>query len=87
VRSSPGQERLLRALETVLDEFQTWQTARLRIGVQLTSDFQLSSPTDEEVGAMLEDYGVFAMALRLVAGQLEEEVEESVNRYYDWLCD
>ena len=81
------QERLLRALETVLDEFRSWQTARLRVGIQLMADFQLSSPTEEEVCALLGDYGVFAVALRLVADQLEEEVDETVNRFYDWLCD
>ena len=81
------QERLLRTLETVLEEVRAWQIARLHIRTQIMADFRLPSPTEEDICATLEDYGVLAVALRQIADHLEKEVDETMNAYYDWLYD
>jgi len=81
------QDRLLHTLEAVLEEVNNWQTLRRHIRAQLLADFHLSSPTQDEVDSILEDYAVFALALRLIADHLEAEVDDTTNDYYDWLYD
>ncbi len=81
------QERFLHTLETVLEEVKAWQTGSLHIRAQIMADFQLSSPTEKEVCTTLEDYGVWAVALRQIADHLEKEVDATTNDYYDWLYD
>ena len=83
----PG-DALLKALETVLAQYDEWKKTELRIQSQIAFDFQLRSlPSQDQVCDALQQFGVFAVALRLVADQLEAEVEESTNQFYDWLYD
>jgi len=84
---SQRQDSLLHALEVVLREVEGWQTARRHVRAQLISDFQLSSLTQDEVCTILEDYGVWAVALRQIADHLEREVDDTTNDFYDWLYD
>lgn len=86
-RTADSQERLLRSLEAVLTEMRLWEAVRFQVRVQIMADFQMSGPSEEDARAALQDYGVFAMALRRIADRLDEEVEDMVNSYYDWLTD
>ncbi len=82
------EDALLEAIEAVLAQYQEWKNIRLDIQTQIALDFHsLSLPTQEWVSDALHHFGVFAIALRRVADQLEKEVEETTDQFYDWLYD
>jgi hypothetical protein len=81
------EDHLLQTLETVLAQYQEWQTCRSRIHAQIAFDFQIDHPTQAEVGLALERSYLFAAALRQIALQIEGEVEDTLDRFYTWLGD
>lgn len=80
-------EHLLQTIETVLAQYQEWQTLRHRIHAQLFFDFQLDVPSQAQVCEALQHMYLFADALRLVAEQIEGEIEDTTDRFHTWLCD
>lgn len=82
------EDALWEAIEAVLAQYQEWKKTRQDIQAQLALNFQfLSLPTQEWVGETLHHFAVFAIALRRVAEQVEKEVEETTDQFYDWLYD
>jgi hypothetical protein len=81
-------QELIEVLEAVLSQYQAWRKTQTQIRMQISHDFQLSSlPTCDQVCDLVQHFRVFADALELTADQLEEEIEETVNQFYDWLYD
>jgi hypothetical protein len=79
---------LIEALEAVLSQYRAWRKTQNQIRSQILHDFHLPSfPTPDQVCDLLQYFQVFADALGLTAHQLEEEIEETVNQFYDWLYD
>jgi hypothetical protein len=85
---SPSEDTLFAALENVLAQYQVWKKSRQAIQTQIVFDFQSPFlPSQDQVCDLLQHVDLFALALRRVADQLEREVAETTDQFYEWLYD
>ena len=85
VRQDQG---LIETLEIVADQYQIWQKRQIQIRSQILYEFRLASyPTSDRVCDVLQHYQVFVDALRLVADQIEMEIDETLDQFHTWFYD
>jgi hypothetical protein len=85
---SPDRDRpLLYTIQHTLAQYQAWQIARQDIQAQIVTDFQSDDLTIDQAYAFLYHMRILVDALRLIAQQIETEVEQVEDRLTEWVCD
>ncbi len=81
-------QELIEALEAVLEQYRAWRRSRTQIKIQIFRNFRLAPfPTSDQVCDILQHFQVFADALTLIGNQIEEEIEETIDKFYTWCYD
>jgi hypothetical protein len=81
-------QELIEALEVIASQYRAWRRLQIQIRSQMLYDFRLAPfPSSDQVCDLLQHFQVFVDALRLIADQIEGEIEATTDEFHTWFYD